>query len=77
MFIQHPTGWGKLGLDETTSRTMATSTSSRGAAREGPNAAATRKGANYTSLNLQSYKGARPDGKGFGAYAREVLNVKL
>lgn len=52
--------WGRLGLDETAYKTMATSSN-----REPPNTAAGRKGANYTSLNLQSYKGPR-DGKGFG-----------
>lgn len=44
------------------------STSGRGATRDPPSgsAGAGRRGNNsYTSLNLQSYKGGRPDGKGF------------
>lgn len=64
---------GKQGLDEPTNKKMATasSASSRNSTREPPNTAAGRRGANYTSLNLQ-YKGARPDPKGFGMWCVNV-----
>ena len=56
---------------------MATASSSSGrpAAREPASAAAVaaRKPGNYTSLNLQSYKGGRSDGKPFGESRRQVV----
>ena len=61
---------GTLGLNEPTSKEMATTSSSnsRGTVNREPPAAAGRKGGNYTSLNLQSYKGPRSDSKGYGMW---------
>ena len=58
-----------MGLNDITTDTMAatSSTGGRGTSKDPPSVAGGRRqGSNYTSLNLQSYKGARPDGKGFG-----------